>query len=382
MIPQCSLTLLWLGLACACTVSASAQTLYSIGEPSDEEQLFLQLINRARANPTAEGQRLAGTKDPDVLNAYKYFGVNLSMMQQEFAALPVRPPLAFNAKLIAAARGHSEDMLQNVFQGHKSSNGSDMGQRIDAVGYGWQGIGENVYAYADTVWQGHAGFQVDWGGGGTGGMQKGRGHRMNIHGDYREVGIGVVLGSKTAGGITVGPLLVTQDFANPWGSAPFLTGVAYEDKNTNGFYDLGEGLEGVTVTVSGAKFYAVSAGSGGFAVPLPAGDTTRTVTFQDEALTRQVQVVISAGANVQADYARSADDDGDDNPFAFVPTGNWANVVGFGWCYGNPGTWVFTWGLGICTPPTTPGSMRFLPATCTMQGDPIRLAAAPFTAQL
>src|SRR5215208_4318672 len=37
---------------------------YSIGQPTDEEQLYLEFINRARANPPAEGARLAATADP------------------------------------------------------------------------------------------------------------------------------------------------------------------------------------------------------------------------------------------------------------------------------------------------------------------------------
>ena len=36
---------------------------FSIGDPSDDEQLYLELINRARANPTAEAQRLIALND-------------------------------------------------------------------------------------------------------------------------------------------------------------------------------------------------------------------------------------------------------------------------------------------------------------------------------
>ncbi len=35
-----------------------ALTLYDSGDPTPEEQLLLEYINRARANPTAEGARL------------------------------------------------------------------------------------------------------------------------------------------------------------------------------------------------------------------------------------------------------------------------------------------------------------------------------------
>src|SRR4051794_30249049 len=52
------------------THGPKGSTLYSIGQPTDEEQLYLEFLNRMRANPTAEGQRLAATTDSDVLSAY------------------------------------------------------------------------------------------------------------------------------------------------------------------------------------------------------------------------------------------------------------------------------------------------------------------------
>src|SRR5579859_638647 len=108
-------------------------TPYSIGQPTDEEQLYLQYLNRMRANPTAEGQRLANTTDPDVLSAYSYFQVDLSLMQSEFSTNPAVPPLAFNADLIAAARWHSGDMYTNQYQGHQQTNGTTVLQPWDRM---------------------------------------------------------------------------------------------------------------------------------------------------------------------------------------------------------------------------------------------------------
>ena len=90
------------------TLPAGGQ-LYSIGDPTNEEQLYLELINRARANPTAEGLRLATTTDPNVLSAYSSFGVNLVLMQSQFGVIPPAPPLSLNATLTAAARAHSQN---------------------------------------------------------------------------------------------------------------------------------------------------------------------------------------------------------------------------------------------------------------------------------
>jgi hypothetical protein len=175
-------------------------------------------------------------------------------------------------------------------------------QSYTAGANGWN-IGENVYAYCKSVWYGHAGFEVDWGGSAlTGGMQVPPGHRQNIHSpDFREVGIGVVLGSN-GGSSGVGPQLVTQDFGTVGGLPPLVTGVVYRDLNSNGFYDPGEGVGGVTVTVSNANSYAVTASAGGYSVPVP-GNGNYTVTFSGGGVpTSQKNVAVAGGQNVKADY--------------------------------------------------------------------------------
>ncbi|MEY2576780.1 MAG: hypothetical protein QOF80_2267 [Verrucomicrobiota bacterium] len=286
------------------TPEAPATQLYSIGDPTNEEQYYLELINRARANPTAEGVRLATTTDSNVLSAYSSFGVNLVLMQSQFAMLPPAPPLSMNATLTTAARAHSQNMLQNNYQGHSGPDGSltTRLQNYTAGANGWS-IGENVYAYSKSVWYGHAGFEVDWGGSVTsGGMQSPPGHRQNIHTTtFREVGIGVVLGSNGGSG-GVGPQLVTQDFGMVGGLPPFVTGVVYRDLNGDGFYEPGEGVGGVTVTVSNTNSYAVTASSGGYSVPV-AGSGSYAVTFSGGSVpTNQRSVSVSDGQNVKSDY--------------------------------------------------------------------------------
>lgn len=282
--------------------AAAAPGPYSIGEPTDEEQLYLEYLNRARANPPAEGLRLAFTTDPDVRSSMTFFGVDTNLLLAAFNAIAPAPPLAFNAQLITAARLHSLDMFTNAFQDHVGSDGRTLGQRATAAGYAWSQLAENIYSYADSVGHGHAGFEVDWGPG-PGGMQSPPGHRISIHNPaFREVGIGVVLGVNTVAGETVGPQVVTQDFGNGFGARPFLSGVVYYDLNGNGLYDAGEGLRGVRVDVSGIQTYALSAGSGGYTVPVSNG--TRTVTFSGSGLpptTRTVSFVNNT--NVKTDLA-------------------------------------------------------------------------------
>ena len=275
--------------------------LYSIGDPTDEEQLYLEFINRSRANPPAEGVRLARTTDPDVLSAYEFFRVDLALLQSQFNAIAFAPPLAMNAQLLAAARLHSGDMFTNQYQDHYETNGTTVlspGDRISAQGYNWSTWAENIFSYSTSVWYGHAGFNVDWGVG-PGGMQSPPGHRENIaNSSFREVGVGVVDGSNGS----VGPQLVTQDFGTRQSATPLITGVVYYDFNTNNFYDPGEGIGGVTVDVSGSSYHAVTANSGGYAVPVP-GNGGYTVTFTAPGLAANQRVIsVSSLKNVKVDY--------------------------------------------------------------------------------
>ena len=301
-IPSCWRRELFALLACVLVGNGKAATLWSIGDPTPEEQLYLELMNRARATPSAEGQRLRDTTDPDVVGAYNYFGVDRNLMYLQFQALAPAPPLSMNPKLLAAARSHSQDMSARQYQDHTGSDGSTPGSRATAQGYSWQTLAENVSAYSKQVFFGHASFEVDWGYG-LGGMQTPPGHRVNAHNPvYREVGVGVV----DITGKTVGPQLVTEDLATTFSSMPFITGVIYSDRNGNQFYDIGEGITGVTVTVSGSAWYAVSASAGGYSVPVP-GDGIYTVTFSGGGVaTRQQTVTVAGSQNAKLDYLPSA----------------------------------------------------------------------------
>jgi hypothetical protein len=291
------------------TLHSTAATINLIGDPTPEEQLYVELINRSRANPAAEAQIFATAIDPDVLQNYDFFDVDLGLMQQQFAALPAVPPVALNARLIDAARRHSGDMLTNSFQGHVGADDSTFVQRVQATGYTFMTLGENVYANADSVFHGHAGFDVDWGPG-VGGMQTPPGHRITIHDpSFREVGIGVVFGENTPptgstvpGARSVGPQLVTQEFATRQGATPIVTGVVYYDLNGNSFYDLGEGIGGVRVAASGTATQAETARSGGYALPV-AGNGTYTVTFSGAGLTSfSREITIAQARNQKVDF--------------------------------------------------------------------------------
>src|SRR5262249_60471107 len=89
--------------------------------------------------------------------------------------------------------------------------------------------------------------------------------------NQRQVGIGVVEGGS-------GPLhnYYTIDTASaPGDNRVYLTGVVYNDRNGNGRYDIGEGLGGVTITVSGGGS-VVTPDTGGFKHPPPPRPHNRT----------------------------------------------------------------------------------------------------------
>lgn len=287
-------------------------SLYSIGQPTDEEQQFVEYINSARADAGAEAQSLMNTDDSDVLGAYSYFSVDLDMMTNQFATLEQHlPPLSINSNLTAAARLHTLDMFNNVFQGHISSTnppppnqpGDTLGERLTYQGYNYYLAAENVFSYSRSIFYGHAGFEVDWGFG-PDGMQDPPGHRENIHNSsMREIGIGVLWGSNsTSPSNEVGPMLVTQEFGARYNSDPFITGVAFYDLDSNAFYDPGEGIGGLRVDVENSSYYSVTADSGGYSVPV-ASNGTYTVTFSGPNLTPFVtNLTVSLGENEKLDY--------------------------------------------------------------------------------
>jgi uncharacterized protein YkwD len=300
---------------------------YSIGNPTADEQLYVEYINRARADALVEAARLADENDPLITSSYAFFGITGANIQAQFeyyvtSGLIARhaQPLAFNANLLTAARLHTQDMLAIDEQTHTSSAnppapfppGGSLGDRLAAVGYSPLDAAENVFAFASTVAEGHAGFDVDWGHIADlsdpafvpafvgQGMQNPAGHRLNIHNAaFKEIGIGVLLDDNSLN--KVGPQLVTQDFGDP-GNAMFITGVVYEDLNANDFYDIGEGRPGVRIDVDGSAYFGVSTDSGGYAVPVT-GDGVYDVLFSGGGFSSyQTSATIIGGANVKIDY--------------------------------------------------------------------------------
>lgn len=61
------------------------------------------------------------------------------------------PPLAWNGALARAAAAHSRDMASHDLFSHTGSNGSVLRSRVDAAGYRWRSIAENIAGGRDTT---------------------------------------------------------------------------------------------------------------------------------------------------------------------------------------------------------------------------------------
>ena len=220
-------------------------------------QYMVELINRLRLDPGGEfarivaDQRTSLAHDEDVTAALRYFGVSMSSLKQELAALSPAQPLAWNGRLADAALAHTVLLQETDSQSHQVTSRGEpvLGDRLLEAGYQRSAAGENVYSYAESARHAHDAFVVDWGYG-PGGMQTDRGHRLNLlHPSFEEIGIGMIRDQDAA--TQVGPHLVTQNFGARSGAGPFLTGVAYRDKDGDGMYSMGEGARGMKVALSG-----------------------------------------------------------------------------------------------------------------------------------
>ncbi|MEU7905830.1 CAP domain-containing protein [Actinoplanes sp. NPDC049118] len=98
-----------------------------------------------------------------------------------------------DARLVKAARGHSQDMATNNFFAHTNRQGISSAQRVLNAGYNWQRTGENIAAGQRTP----AEVMTAW--------MNSSGHRANIlNCAFRDLGVGVATRGTTT--------FWTQDF--------------------------------------------------------------------------------------------------------------------------------------------------------------------------
>lgn len=206
-------------------------------------------------------------------------------------------PLAFDNDLSESAENHDKWMLSADVFSHTGSGGSSPTTRMKAAGYTLSGswaTGENIAwattrnptGYTDEVKLLHTN------------LMNSSGHRANIlNPNFREVGLGFEVGDYKGRSSA----FVTENFGKT-GSDLFLTGVAFDDKDGDRFYDPGEGLGAITVTAknaAGQTFKTTTSAAGGYDLVLKPG--TYTVTFSGANIATSTQTATIGTKNVKKD---------------------------------------------------------------------------------
>jgi uncharacterized protein YkwD/N-acetylneuraminic acid mutarotase len=249
------------------------RTLLSGFQPTAFEQLFLEDLNDARANPPAYGQSI---------------GLDLSNVAPS-------QPLAFNPLLVEAARLHSQDMNDRAYFAHVTPDGITPAQREAAAGFVGTHIGESIAAGYSGPAAALAGLIID---ADTPSLGH-RTHLLNIDPAVQaqdQLGIGIVLDGS-------GPYTnyYTIDTAVTSDTRPFLCGVVFHDDNGNGKYDVGEGYGGVALTVQGAGA-TTTFSSGGYSLQVNPG--TYTVTASGGGLAAPITQTVTVGSsNVRLNFS-------------------------------------------------------------------------------
>lgn len=257
---------------------------------TNQEQLLVELINRARSAPGAEAA---------------LYGINLNDgLRAGTISFAAKPPLAPHQALVNAAGAHSQDMLDNDYFSHTNLSGQSATDRAHAAGYpGW--VGENIAWGGSTepidqdahVYLRHKNLFLS------------PGHRqIMLSPGYREIGVGVRYGVFTPGGPGHIASIATETFGNRGGDT-FITGVVFADVIVeDNFYTIGEGAANISISAvsnaTGATYSATTGPSGGYSVQVPTG--TYTVTASGGSIRPIiVAAVVVVAQNVKVDFDTS-----------------------------------------------------------------------------
>ena len=284
-----------------------------------QEQLLLELINRARSDPAAEA-------------ALYGIGLNDGLASGAISASP-KQPLAPHQALINAADAHSQDMLDNDYFSHTNLSGQSPADRAVAAGYPATFVGENIAWGGSTGpidQNAHVYFRHE-------SLFLSPGHRQNMLSEsYRETGPGVRYGVFMGFNAS----MVTEKFASRGGDL-FITGVAYADGIVDDdFYTIGEGTNNVLISAvhdtTGVAYSTTTGSSGGFTIQVPNG--TYSVTASGGGLSGPLTVsnVVVGSQNAKVDFDTSASPSPspgtiiDNGQSGYSTVGNWVNYLGQG----------------------------------------------------
>lgn len=222
------------------------------------EQLFVEWINRARLDPSGEAAR-QGVALTSGLSAGSLSG-------------QVVQPLAVQSDLQRAASGHSQWMIDSGLIGrgqlsHEGAGGSTAAERMAGAGYVFAGSrtwGENLAFRGSLPFDHEEALAAQFAG-----LWASPGHRRNtMDPAFAEIGLGEVTRSLVINGHEMPVSVTTQNFAASGGRV-FLTGVSFEDRDGDLFYDPGEGRGGFVLRQGEASVQSASAG--GYALEVPRG---------------------------------------------------------------------------------------------------------------
>jgi uncharacterized protein YkwD len=280
-------------------------------QPTAQTQELLELVNRIRRAPAAELDLLLNSGDPKIAQALQQFGVDRVRLAQQWSSLTAVAPVAWSAELTTSATGHNQQMIATDVQSHQIPGEKGIYDRAVAAGYVGTRIGENIFAYSESILFGHAGFAIDWGNDSNsiGGIQNPAGHRdLLLSNNYREVGIAIT--AEDNPNTSVGPLVITQDFGNRTAldRKAWLLGVAFQDLNGDSFYEAGEGVSGIDVEVrlasqpTSAPIIVTTLDAGGYQALLDPGQYQVSFLKNKQLISSQnVAVDANAPSNVKVD---------------------------------------------------------------------------------
>lgn len=288
-----------------------ARVLLTAPAMTDLEQYLLELVNRARANPNAEAARYG-------------IGLNAGLPTGTISAA-AKQPLAPQQQLIAAARLHSQDMLQRNYFDHVTLGSREPPDK-EIIRRAQEQLYSQVVADGTKPFVGETigWWPVSAVGSDTALIDKlheelfrSTSHRpVTLNPAFEDLGVGAKRGPfRAPGTATTLPSveMVTQDFGNR-NQDPYLTGVVYTDLNNNRFYTIGESIRGGTVTAvnlsTGVKYSDTIGVSGayGFVVPPGTYTVTATVTVNGVSKTfRKSTNKVVGSDNVKVDFETNSD---------------------------------------------------------------------------
>ncbi|MBR4832856.1 MAG: carboxypeptidase regulatory-like domain-containing protein, partial [Thermoguttaceae bacterium] len=300
-------------------------------DATPQEQELLERINRFRADPAGELERIFSSITEtkltaynslvnDALSLYQYPKNSIETFLKEWAALESAPPLAVNSALDVAAATHNRAMIARNDVSHQTSGEKSLADRVVDAGFesgasnadGSFALGENVggsfaasgnFSVASFIFEA---FAVDWG-------VPTHSHRdAFMNAAFTEIGVSISTTKKD-----VGPNVATIDFGTSVLGArtdgAYLLGSVFDDADRDLFYDAGEGLGGATLTIERLdgsetpqkKVEITSANAGGYQIFLLNG--TYRVTVEGEGFASPVTktVSINDGVNAKLDFRTS-----------------------------------------------------------------------------